>query len=362
MELKKKAAAGLIYGSAPPYIDHLAPLCDFLKIPLIVTEDDSKALLERLYPSLQTIYVDYIRLPETVLVHFDTIFVCTPRALFEEIFFFAQHFHRKKIQTIWCPHGNSDKGHASAHLEALLEEKFALLYGDKMIDFLRQKNVLSCLEKYVKTGNFRKEYYLEKKAFYNALIEKEIFEHLDRNKKTILYAPTWEDAESSSSFAEGIPFLIKHLPKDFNLIIKPHPNLLLNGTKNKELIEKYKNTPGVLFLTNFPPIYPLLAITDYYIGDFSSIGYDFLFFDKPMFFLNSKKRDPLLDQGLYLFRTGIEVHPENYQNFYKILEDNKDNHPSALCKEVYNYTFGQDTKLSCLKQEIETTFHLQTTN
>src|SRR5438105_1920604 len=52
---------------------------------------------------------------------------------------------------------------------------------------------------------------------------------------------------------------------------------------------------NLLFITDFPLIYPLLAKTDIYLGDVSSIGYDFLFFQKPMFFFNpfsSKKSSP----------------------------------------------------------------------
>ncbi len=357
---QKKAAAGLIYGNTPHYIDHLAPLCDFLKIPLIVTEEEIKKSLNEFYPSLEVLYINYIHLPETVVINFDVLFLCTPRALFEEVFFFAQHFHHKEIETIWCPHGNSDKGHASIHLEALHKEKAALLYGQKMIHFLKQKNVFSGLEKHVQTSNFRKEYYLERKLFYDDLVERKISQKLSKNNKTILYAPTWEDAESSSSFTEGVSYLIEHLPSHLNLIIKPHPNLLLDSSgKNQEILTFYQNTPRVLFLTDFPPIYPLLAIIDYYVGDFSSIGYDFLFFNKPLFFLNSKKRDRQKDQGLYLFRCGVEVQPENYKNLYSIIEENSKKHSPSLCKETYEYTFGDKVDLSSLKETIEKTFNLQ---
>ncbi len=229
-----------------------------------------------------------------------------------------------------------------------------------MIHFLKQKNVFSSLEKYVQTSNFRKEYYLEKKLFYDDLVEKKIFQKLSKINKTILYAPTWADAESSSSFAEGVSYLIEHLPTHLNLIIKPHPNLLLDSSgKNQEILTFYQNTPRVLFLSDFPPIYPLLAITDYYVGDFSSIGYDFLFFNKPLFFLNQKKREAQKDQGLYLFRCGIEVQPENYKDLYSIIEKSSKNHSSLLCKETYEYTFGDKINLSSLKETIEETFNLQ---
>ncbi|MBS0628439.1 MAG: hypothetical protein JSS09_09550, partial [Verrucomicrobia bacterium] len=45
-------SAGLIQGWAPHYIDHLAPLCSFLKIPLIVTEEAIAEILALFYPEV----------------------------------------------------------------------------------------------------------------------------------------------------------------------------------------------------------------------------------------------------------------------------------------------------------------------
>ena len=54
----------------------------------------------------------------------------------------------------------------------------------------------------------------------------------------------------------------------------------------------------------------------------SSVGYDFLPFDKPMFFLNKQKRDPGLDRGLFLFRCGVEVLPEKFGELYSLIDKN----------------------------------------
>ena len=357
MEISKSRSAGLIYGFSPHYIDHLAPLCHLLNIPLIVTNEDIEKSLRQFYPKVQTHYIDYIHLPETVVSSFDLIFTCTPRILFDEIFFFSQRFHRKRVQTIWCPHGNSDKGHASPYMEALDKEDLSLVYGEKMIDFLKEKRAFNNLKNHVRVSNFRNSYYLENKDFYDNLVYETILSNLPKSRKNILYAPTWEDTENSSSFSSSFSYLIKNLPSDFNLIIKPHPNLLTEENKqNRSLIESHEGKPNILFLIDFPPIYPLLSIADIYVGDLSSIGYDFLTFNRPMFFLNEQKRNSQIDPGLYLYKCGVEIHPDGYENIYKTLsKEIPQDAPSfsKIRKETYDYTFGKDIRLTQLKQDIE---------
>ena len=112
---------------------------------------------------------------------------------------------------------------------------------------------------------------------------------------------------------------------------------------------------GLIFLKDFPLVYPLLAHTDIYLGDMSSIGYDFLPFNKPMFFLNKQKRDPKTDRGLYLFRCGVDIKPDAYPLIYKFietrLEDDQENF-SAIRKEVYDYTFGEERTFADIKADI----------
>lgn len=99
--------AGLIYGNDPHYIDHLAPLCSLLEIPLIVTDEEIKESLDIFYPKLAVIYIDTLSATSYVAEHYDILFYCGARAFFDDIFFFQQKLMNKKIHTIWCPHGNS---------------------------------------------------------------------------------------------------------------------------------------------------------------------------------------------------------------------------------------------------------------
>jgi hypothetical protein len=352
-----KKAAGLIYGPEAHHLDHLAIVCHIMQIPLVVTEEDLADLARKYYPRLEIIHADYLQVAEQLVQNFEIIFYCMPRVLFDEILFFAQQLHRKRLHTIWCPHGNSDKGHATPFMEALDKEEVALVYGKKMVEFLMRKHVFEQLKAHVLTGNFRYAFYKTHRDFYAPLVRTEITQRLPKADKTLLFAPTWQDQENSSSFFEACPLLIEKLPENHNLIIKLHPNLRLQEEiKVERILEKYEERPNVLFLTEFPPIYPLLDLVDIYIGDMSSIGYDFLTFDKPMFFLNQSRRDAQNDPGLYLYRCGTEILPDRYPEIYEIIAKTDDERFSAIRKEVYTYTFAPEKNPDTLREEILKTY------
>jgi len=325
-------------------------------IPLIVTEEEIADLAKKYYPHLNVFLWNYLEAPQKIVQSAEIVFCCLPRDLFDEIFFFAQKLLAKRVHTIWCPHGNSDKGHSSFFMEALKKEQVALIYGKKMIDFLMKKHVFDQLKAYVLIDNFRYGFFKLHQMFYRQIVQKEISGHLLPGKKNILYAPTWQDYENSSSFFEATDILIKNLPAEYNLIVKIHPNIFLTQEARIEVLkEKTHEQKGILILTQFPPIYPLLHDIDIYVGDMSSIGYDFLTFDKPMFFLNQNRRDSKIDPGLYLFRCGVEVLPEQYSEIYQIIAkhipyDKRDF--SEARKEVYRYTFGVEKSLERLREEI----------
>src|SRR4029078_13076147 len=110
------------------------------------------------------------------------------------------------------------------------------------------------------------------------------------------------------------------LPPDYNLLVKLHPRLELDEPGlYYHLIGKYEKKPNVLFLKDFPLVYPFLAKASLYMGDMSSVGYYFLPFDRPMFFLNQQKRDSKTDRGLTLFQCGTEIHPDQYKDIHSII-------------------------------------------
>jgi len=80
--MAEKKAIGLIYGHKFPYIDHIAPLCDWLKIPLIVSDEDCYDLIQKYYPSVVTHHIDSLELPFRVTQEADIVFCAVPTPLF----------------------------------------------------------------------------------------------------------------------------------------------------------------------------------------------------------------------------------------------------------------------------------------
>ncbi len=320
--------AALIYGNQKHYLDHLAPLASLLGIPLVVTDFEIEHLAKRYYPDLNLLYFDPVEMVKQVVLQFEIVISCLPKDLFDSLFFITETLHQKHLISVWCPHGNSDKGHSSYFMEGLSKEKRAFVYGGKMIDFLKEKGAFEQLEELFILGNYRYEYYLRHIEFYQKILNEKL--PLNRKRRTLLYAPTWNDSENSSSFERAHSLLINSVPKDWNLIIKPHPHLKCSLESSKE---------NVIILEDFPPIYPLLQSIDVYLGDMSSIGYDFLTFRRPLFFYNSQNRNPNEDPGLYLTRCGTII-DANENPFERIDEID----PVSFLKiqdRVYNEVFDK---------------------
>ncbi|MGL4540840.1 MAG: CDP-glycerol glycerophosphotransferase family protein [Candidatus Rhabdochlamydia sp.] len=334
-------SAGLIYGLESHHLDHMAPLCAILEIPLIVTEELLLKQAQEAYPFVNTLYCDYVELPFFMIKTYQFVFCCFPRILFNELFFLAQLLSKKNIYTIWCPHGNSDKGNLKPYVEALLQDELLLVYGQQMIDFFTRHNLI---KPNVITGNFRYQFYRQHKDWYDTYVAQKI--PLSQ-KKTILYAPTWQDYEKSCSFFSAIDSLIEQKPEKYRLLIKPHPNSKRqNPFLMEQVEEKYKSFPDVHFIADLLPIYPLLQVCDLYVGDMSSIGYDFLHVNRPMFFLNQNHvEDPL---STYLFRCGQAILPQQYSNIYSLLDCREQRELLSIREKVYRYAFAVEF---CLKKE-----------
>ncbi len=274
-------SAGLLFDESFHYIDHLAPFCSLLGCPLIVCEPSVAALCRAYYPELEVCEVGVRELkncfPETVIA-------CDNRALLRQA---LRGWIPEKFRMLWLPHGLSDKGWKQPFFETLQEEDGLLVYGQRMRDVLQAKQVqVPC----VSVGNFRKVYFEKHRQFYTKLMDEKF-----GAKEFVLYAPTWEDSEGNGTFWEAIKSL-----RTENLLIKLHPN-----TERKYMLALTQCKAR--FLENFPPVYPVLERTNVYIGDMSSIGYDFLCYERPLFFVRKHKTDPATDPSAFLMRCGQQV-------------------------------------------------------
>lgn len=241
------------------HLDHLAPLCYLLEIPLVVTEREHLTLGKKFYPMVDFQYISLSELSlDHIAKHYDTILTCG-KFWALELKPLMQMLFNKDIRFVFSPHGYSDK-------EELLGKPVA-----QDIDL-----------RYDEMGNIRHWFYRKHKEHFDALAE----DFFKTDKKTVLYAPTWETTATSTSFFESTGKIISELSQSYHLLIKLHPLLEENDPASfHRILGQYENT--ATFILDFPPVYPLLEKTDIYLGDFSSVGYDFLAYDRPMFFLKS---------------------------------------------------------------------------
>jgi len=290
--LKKPAAA--ISTGPKTHLDHLAPLCETLNIPLIVTEEEHLEIGKEFYPMVEMLCIPLEQLTlEYIAQNFATLIECG-KFWALELKPLIKLLYNKDLNIIFAPHGNSDK---EALLQAPIPQDIALVYGPQMH---REQKANTLIE----MGNIRHTFYEAHKAHFDALAKTQIFAKCDPKKKTILYAPTWSTKATKTTFFFHIDTIIESLANDYNLLIKLHPLLEENHPGQfYHILGKYEERAQ--FILDFPAIYPILEKTDIYLGDSSSIGYDFLYYNRPMFFF--KKEGDLTNCG-YIFdpKKGIE--------------------------------------------------------
>ncbi|MDE3055192.1 MAG: CDP-glycerol glycerophosphotransferase family protein [Verrucomicrobiota bacterium] len=269
----------------PHLLDHIAPLASLLNIPLLLADEEMFTLSSLHYPHTQR---ELIENPSPTLLakRFNALVACKfwPPHL-KKMF---NHLCNKEMRLIFCPHGQSDKGFQEPLLAPYALQDIVLLYGQRQIAMLQELQLWDQIQKWARIGNYRLLYYQKYKNYCDQLAEQQIFSHLSPNLPTLLYAPTWKDADAATSFFHLGPLLAAAKPSDWNLVVKPHPLLEIRDPAAYYIaVHALEKKPNVLLLSNFPSIYPLLNRCDAYLGDYSSVGYDFLFFERPMFFFSS---------------------------------------------------------------------------
>lgn len=337
------------------YLDHLAVVCYIMGIPLILVDDQEYEFAKKYYPGVDVRQISYSEFtPDYLAANFDVFFMSDlwSRNYFHEKYATVENKYGKRLRHVHCPHGFSDKGF---YLYKCAYEDILLAYGQNMLDLLKYFGVLEKLPYYVITGNYRYTYFKQNREFYDRIVQEEVLSRFDSPKPIILYAPTWQDSDQSTAFFDACSILLDKLPSEYNMIVKLHPNLERDNTvEYYKILGKYEGKKNIQFLKDFPIVYPLLAYTDIYIGDMSSVGYDFLTFDKPMFFLNKKRADIQKDRT-FLFLCGVEVLPEHYSEIYSMIAANFPTDKERFSKirsDVYHYTFGTERRFEDIKDDI----------
>lgn len=339
-----------------PFIDHIAPICSILDIPLVTRCPISVLKFQRYYPGLRCQIKDWDI--KYLLNNYKTIFYgFKPEPSFyslieEEKKKSNDLFWHNKIKFIYHLHGCSDKGYHCNWLsptDHMLQVDDFLIYGQRMKDLFIDTNLLSKLKSHTLTGNYRKVYYEKHKSFFDQITQDEIFSQFERKQKTYLYAPSWVDPENSCSFFKAHKDLFDNLPGNINLLVKLHPHLDLKLSHYDpgdllKVITKYNKRKNIVFSSQMPLVYPILNSVDGYIGDFSSVGYDALNFNIPLYFIKHNERESH-DKGSKLHKCGKIIHLNELKNFFKLVEKNDKSDSksySFIRKNMANYAFGED--------------------
>jgi CDP-Glycerol:Poly(glycerophosphate) glycerophosphotransferase len=119
----------------------------------------------------------------------------------------------------------------------------------------------------------------------------EVSRLFENNKKTLIYCPTWRKGGLSSveRFLEHRE-IVEQIAQDYNLIVKPHPNIF-NPHREYfdpaivERLEQLEQIAGVRLIRS-GNVMPWFAQSDLFVGDISASGYEWLYFSRPMAFLN----------------------------------------------------------------------------
>jgi hypothetical protein len=316
-------------------LDHLGVLSILLKIPLIISDEKTYALAKKFYPMAELYLIGEEELSIPFMAEqFDLLFVSliTAAATLAPSFDLLSN---KKMRVVYCPHGNSDKGET---LTVHPPQDISFIYGPHMRDLLSRTGAMKAIRSTIETGNYRLPFFVENQTFYADLAEREVFSRFAQKQTTIFYAPTWGE---ESSFFTRTKNLIAELPDDINLLIKLHP--LLFEKEPALTTALTQNRPNLVFLEEFPPIYPLLAGCDAYLGDHSSIGFDALALDKPLYLFPSTSS---------LHACALEVPSSPFSFIQKTLTHNQSTFRSARA-EMCAHTFSASKNGEKLWDQLE---------
>ncbi len=104
-------------------------------------------------------------------------------------------------------------------------------------------------------------------------------------KPVILYAPSWSVKKNLISMDQEILTALDNL-LDYNVIIRPHPNLLdpdkCHGIDWQKNIDKLNNPQIKISYSKDHSVYELLQHIDVLVGDISSVTYEYLIMNRPI--------------------------------------------------------------------------------
>ena len=180
-------------------------------------------------------------------------------------------------------------------------------------------------------------------SFYSEPSSKSLLQEkfrLDPDKRTIVWLPTWRALSSIDDFS---PY-IKELEKDFNLLIKVHPNTLTEEPEKIAILKAHDLEPiADTYFNN----YKLIELADCVFADYGGSAFAAIYLNKPVLLLNKHgaESDELtgsqsLDILLREWLPNISIAQANQLN--QILREDSVWQPQdAVYQELRSYLFKE---------------------
>ncbi|MFK4900167.1 CDP-glycerol glycerophosphotransferase family protein [Lactococcus petauri] len=161
---------------------------------------------------------------------------------------------------------------------------------------------------------------------------------LDKDKKYILFCPTWRKNERSEVTSIDLKEVINQLPENYEIIVKLHPH-------EAQLRRAYSNLDARIhcFYNELVDIQELYLLSSILISDYSSAVFDYAHLHKKIILLQEDIEEYTHQIGMY-FDSGSLLHlkGKNYtteelvENILSSDEDEKYEYNSLIVKELLN--------------------------
>ncbi|MBC2047204.1 CDP-glycerol glycerophosphotransferase family protein [Listeria booriae] len=163
-----------------------------------------------------------------------------------------------------------------ARFQAVYQTFSKVLVGSDEMGEIFKRAFLLDDSRLLKLGVPRTDYYFDEAALQQNKQNSVKKYRLD-GKKVILYAPTFRDeALDDTKLHLDVALMKEKLSADYKLLLKLHPSMLADLPKQDD--------DFCVFVDKEMEIEKLLPVVDILITDYSSIPFEFAFFEKPMIF------------------------------------------------------------------------------
>ena len=156
-----------------------------------------------------------------------------------------------------------------------------------------------------KKNNFKKKKLYETGFLYLDFLTQNI-KNDKREKKTILFAPSWNENKINLFDTYGLDIVKNLINNNFKVILRPHPEHYIRSKKNlKNILDKFINDPNFSLSKNLLDL-DSLEKSSLLITDFSGISIEFI---------------AILKRPVILLEIGEKIFNKNWNNQEKLFED-----------------------------------------